>query len=126
MGNLFQSDWSRRFYTSHWAKLWLTQAIVLLIVGFAIAWSVKGTPAPNSGETGSEGHAQHAAAAKILDVLHAPSNSAQWSGEVPSLRNGPGAGDCVCGRHSDNYDQPHRSKADENLDDARGAALCHC
>jgi len=56
----FQTEWCLGFRARHWGKLWIAQAAILLIVGFAIASSLHGTPAAIAPETGSDSHAQHA------------------------------------------------------------------
>ena len=57
MRNPFPTEWCLRFYAHHWGKLWIVQALVLLLIGFALAPGLKGTPATTSE---AESHAQHA------------------------------------------------------------------
>ena len=74
------------FYANHRGKLWLAQAVVLLAVGFSLAWILKGTPAANTNATGGDNHAQHAAAPEIWTC----------SMDLQVQRNGPGS--CpICG-----------------------------
>jgi len=86
MQNPFQTESCRNFYAKHWGKLWLVQALVLLAIGFSVAWSFKGRPSLPTDETAGNGHAQHSDAPKI------------WTCSMhPQIRrNGPG--DCpLCG-----------------------------
>jgi Cu(I)/Ag(I) efflux system membrane fusion protein len=86
MQNPFQTEWCRNFSAKHWGKLWLVQALVLLVIGFSVAWSFKGTPSSPTDGTSGNGHAQQSDAPKI------------WTCSMhPQIRrNGPG--DCpLCG-----------------------------
>ncbi len=83
MQNPFETEWCRNFYANHWGKLWLAQAAVLLIVGFAIALSLKGTPAVSTNGTGGDGHAQHADAPKIWTCSMHPQIRRDGPGKCP-------------------------------------------
>ena len=65
MPNLFQTDWWRSFFARHWGKLWLAQALVLLVIGFAVARSFNATPDTNNTETSGAGHSEHSDAPQL-------------------------------------------------------------
>ena len=48
MHDSFQNELFRRFYARHWGKLWIAQALVLLAVGFVMAWAIWAMPAASS------------------------------------------------------------------------------
>jgi Cu(I)/Ag(I) efflux system membrane fusion protein len=81
--NPLESEWWQGFYTRHHRKLWLGQALVLLAVGFGIAWSQKTTPSIAAVD---DPHAEHADAPTIWTcAMH------------PQIRR-DGPGDCpICG-----------------------------
>jgi Cu(I)/Ag(I) efflux system membrane fusion protein len=81
-----QTQLDSGFYANHRGKLWLAQAVVLLTVGFSLAWSLKGTPAANTNATDGDNHGQQAAAPEIWTCAMDPQ----------VRRNGPGS--CpICG-----------------------------
>ena len=83
MQNPFQTDRCRRFYARHWGKLWITYAVALLIIGFAIASSLDGTPSAVAPQTGGDGHAQHADAPKIWTCSMHPQIRRDGPGKCP-------------------------------------------
>ncbi len=76
MQNPFQTDWCRRFYARHWGKLWITYAVSLLILGFAIASSLNGTPSDGRASDGQRRSRSTRRRSKNLDLLDAPSDPA--------------------------------------------------
>ena len=83
MQNPLQTEQYPNFFTSHWGKLWLAQAVVLLVVGFTIAWSLKGTPAANTNGTGGDSHAQHTDAPKFWTCSMHPQIRRNGPGKCP-------------------------------------------
>ncbi len=83
MQNPFQSEWCRSLYARHWGKLWITQAAALLIIGFAIASSLNGTPSTVATQTDSDSHAQHADAPKIWTCSMHPQIRRDGPGKCP-------------------------------------------
>ena len=83
MSNAFQTDWWRDFYGRHAAKLWLGQALTLLAIGFAIAWSLKGAPATTSTADPADDHAGHAEAPQIWTCSMHPQIRRDGPGKCP-------------------------------------------
>ena len=83
MSNAFQTDWWRDIYGRHVGKLWLGQALILLTVGFAIAWSLKGTPATTSTTDPADAHAGHAEAPQIWTCSMHPQIRRDGPGKCP-------------------------------------------
>ena len=83
MQNPFQTESCRGFYARHRRKLWIAQAAALLVIGFAIASSLNGTPTTVAPQTGSESHAQHADAAKIWTCSMHPQIRRDGPGKCP-------------------------------------------
>ena len=75
-----QTSWWRRLSEKHAAKIWASQAVALLIVGFVLAWSIKG-----DGDASSPGdeHAEHSQAAKIWTCAMHPQIRRDAPGKCP-------------------------------------------
>ena len=80
MRNPFPTEWCLRFYAHHWGKLWIVQALVLLLIGFALAPGLKGTPATTSE---AESHAQHADTPTIWTCSMHPQIRRDGPGKCP-------------------------------------------
>ncbi|MEX0789349.1 MAG: efflux RND transporter periplasmic adaptor subunit, partial [Actinomycetota bacterium] len=76
----------------HRGKLWVAQAVILLMVGFAVAWAVRGPSAPNGSNhvTPADPHAGHQESST--------SEATIWTCSMhPQIRR-DGAGKCpICG-----------------------------
>ena len=83
MQSPFQTDWCRGFYARHWGKLWIAQAVALLIIGFAIASSLNRTTSTVASQTGSDSHVQHADALKIWTCSMHPQIRRDGPGKCP-------------------------------------------
>jgi len=83
MQSPLQSQWCRDYYARHRGKLWLAQTVLLVVLGFAVAWILKGTSAENSKMTGGDSQAQQTEAATIWTCSMHPQVRRNGPGKCP-------------------------------------------
>jgi len=83
MEDSFQVNWWVRFYGKHTGKLWIGQAAVLLLIGFSIAWSMKGSLSTTNPTKSSETHTEHKNVSQIWSCSMHPQIRRDGPGKCP-------------------------------------------
>ena len=83
MRTLFAADWWRDLYGKHWGKLWLSQVVVLLAIGYAIAWAAGGVTSGRNEPVGAQAAAEHAETATIWTCSMHPQIRRDGPGKCP-------------------------------------------
>lgn len=83
MRTLFAAAWWRDLYGKHWGKLWLSQVVVLLAIGYAIAWTAGGSTSGGDEPGSAQPLAEHAETAKIWTCSMHPQIRRDGPGKCP-------------------------------------------